>query len=327
MAIFILSVIAAVVPALIYVALIYSVDRYEKEPKGLLIATFLWGAVPSIILAIIISTIFSIPFYAFDEGLGDAVSAIGIAPIVEESIKGLAILGILWWWRHELDSPLDGIIYGAMVGMGFAMVENTLYFLSVYDEGGVAAWGTNIFLRAIVFGLNHSLYTSMTGLGIAIARLSPNGFVRFFAPIGGWTLAVIIHAIHNLSALEAETLCILLIFNDFGGILLILGIIAWSLWQEGKWIRTYLVDEVAQGVLIAEQQNQAAALLGRNFHLLAILFSQGLGVYRQTVRFYYKCAELAYKKHHYQLFQHGQDLERAGILRAEITTLSQQLGS
>lgn len=327
MAIFILSVIAAVVPALIYVALIYSVDRYEKEPKGLLIATFLWGAIPSIILAILLSLLFSIPFYAFDEGLGDSISAIGIAPVVEESVKGLALLGILFWWRHELDSPLDGIIYGAMVGMGFAMVENVFYFLGVYDEGGMSAWGTNIVLRALIFGLNHSLYTSMTGLGIAVARLSRSGFVRFFAPIGGWSLAVLIHAIHNLSALEAETLCFLLILNDFGGILLTLGIITWALWQEGKWIRTYLVEEVAQGVLTAPQQQQAAALFGRNFHLLGILLSQGVGTYRQTIKFYHKCAELAYKKHHYELFQHDQDLERAGTLRTEITTLSQQLGS
>ena len=84
----------------------------------------------------------------------------------------MALVAIFVFWRSEIDSPLDGIIYGAMVGMGFAMVENVYYFVAnVQRWRGIEAWGVNIILRAIVFGLNHALFSSFAGLGIAIARL------------------------------------------------------------------------------------------------------------------------------------------------------------
>ena len=176
---------AAAIPTLLYAGLIYWVDRYEKEPLWLLAAAFIWGAVPSIILAFFINSFLTVPLYLLTDAVtADALAGTFIAPPVEESIKALALLGIFLFWKKEIDSPLDGIIYGAMVGMGFAMVENVFYFIDVFLEGGLEAWGMNILLRALVFGLNHALFTSMTGLGIAIGRLSPNRLVSIIAPIG-----------------------------------------------------------------------------------------------------------------------------------------------
>ena len=323
--ILVLSLLAAIIPTVFYVALIYWVDRYEKEPLSLVLAAFLWGAIPSIMAAFIFNTAFSIPFYLLSEGFGDFVGASIIAPLIEESLKGLALLGIFFFWRHELDSPLDGIIYGAMVGMGFAMVENVFYFVSVYNELGTTAWQVNIFMRAILFGLNHALFTSMTGLGLAIARLSRNQAVRFVVPIVGWGAAVLLHAIHNASASIGGLFCLLLLISDFGGVLLTLVIIGWALWQESRWIKEYLAEEVEQGLLTQEQWQTASSTLGRTRHGLALLSSQGVSGYRAAARFYQRCAELAYKKHHFVLFNHGQDQERAARLRAEITALSQQI--
>ena len=226
----ILSIIAAAIPALIYIILIYWVDRYEKEPWWLLTAAFLWGAVPSIIIAFIANSVLSIPFYLLaGQTTGDALAASLIAPPVEESIKGLAVLGIFWFWRHEIDSPLDGIIYGAMVGMGFAMIENIYYFVTVYNEGGVEAWGMNVFLRGIIFGLNHALFTSMTGLGIALARMSTNSVTRIGAPIAGWLAAIFLHFLHNAAVSNSSALCLLAFVSDWGGVMLVLVIMIWAL--------------------------------------------------------------------------------------------------
>ncbi len=323
--ILVLSLLAAIIPTIFYVALIYWVDRYEKEPLSLILAAFFWGAIPSIMAAFIFNTAFSIPFYLLSEGFGDFVGASIIAPLIEESLKGFALLGIFFFRRHELDSPLDGIIYGAMVGMGFAMVENIFYFVSVYNELGATAWQVNIFMRAILFGLNHALFTSMTGLGLAIARLSRSQAVRFVVPIVGWGTAVLLHAIHNASASMGGLFCLLLLISDFGGVLLTLIIIGWALWQESRWIKEYLAEEVEQGLLTPQQWQTASSTLGRTRHGLALLSSQGLPGYRAAARFYQRCAELAYKKHHYVLFNHGQDQERATRLRAEITALRQQI--
>lgn len=319
--IIIASIVAAVIPTLIYIGIIYWIDQYEKEPWWLLTSAFLWGAIPSIGIAFLFNSFLSIPIYLLaGEGAGDAVESIFIAPPVEESIKGIALLGILFLWRHEIDSPLDGIIYGAMVGMGFAMVENVYYFLSVYAEGGSEAWGVNIFLRGVIFGLNHALFTSMTGLGIAIARMARrDSSTRFAAPAAGWALAVFLHSLHNATVASGNLLCVVALIFDWGGVLLTLAIIVWALVQERRWIETYLVEEVKLETLTFNQYERAHANgLVRGWHNLGVLFSQGVSSYLQTRRFYQYCSELAYKKHHLSLFADDKTRRMVEELREEI---------
>jgi RsiW-degrading membrane proteinase PrsW (M82 family) len=295
-----LSLAAAVVPTLIFVGLIYWVDRYEKEPVWLLAAAFLWGAVPSIIAAFILNAILSIPSYSLlGPEIGDVATAALIAPIVEESLKGLALVGILLIWRHEVDSILDGIIYAAMVGIGFAMAENVFYFLNVYAEGGLEAWSLNVFMRAVVFGLNHALFTSMMGIGIAIARLTPSLFVGTVALFVGWLMAVFLHFVHNLSAILGGLLLMVTLLNAWGGLLLMTLIIIWALLQERRWIRLYLADEVTRGTLSLAQYEIASSTRKRLGYQMGMLLSHGIGSYLNASRFYYRCSELAYKKHHY----------------------------
>jgi len=228
-----LSVMAAAVPTLFYTGIIYWFDRYEKEPLWLIAAAFLWGAVPSIAIAFVFNTILSIPLHALAPGSpNDTLAASLIAPPVEETLKGIALIAIFFLWRHEIDSPLDGIIYGAMVGMGFAMVENVYYFVNIYNSSGLEAWRASVLMRAFIFGLNHALFSSITGLGIAIARMSPRVRVRYFAPLIGWMGAVFLHFVHNFSVSSGNLLCLVAIISEWGGIGLTLLIIAWVLLQE-----------------------------------------------------------------------------------------------
>ena len=129
------SIVAAVVPVALYVGLIYGAAWYEKEPWWLLSAAFLWGAGPAALLAFLFNSLVSLPFYyLFPERAADLVSSGAVAPVVEEIVKALVLFLILIVRRQELDSPLDGIIYGAMVGMGFAMVENVLIERSIHGK-------------------------------------------------------------------------------------------------------------------------------------------------------------------------------------------------
>jgi protease PrsW len=328
--IFLLSVVAATIPTLMYVTLIYWVDRYEKEPLWLLAAAFLWGAIPSIIAAFILNTAFNLPFYVvLGPGIGDAIGAVLIAPPVEETLKGMALLLILFVWRHEIDSLLDGIIYGAMVGMGFAMVENVYYFMNVYAEGGVEAWQINIFMRAIFFGLNHALFTSMTGLGIAVSRFARDPLTQYGAPVAGWLAAIFLHFVHNFAAsfaAAAPILCLVLPLNAWGGLFITVMIIVWALLQEKKWLRTYLAEEVERGTLTAEQYRIAASGLKRSFHRLNLLFSNGPAAYFTAGRFYQQCSRLAYKKHHYHLLREEKSSALTEQLRQEVARLSLKLG-
>lgn len=318
-----LSILAAVVPAALYLTIIYWFDRYEKEPLWLLGALFFWGAVPSILLAIVLSVVASAPLNLFmGPDTLDTVAAIFIAPAVEESVKGLALLGLFWLFHHEIDSLLDGIIYGAMVGMGFALVENVFYFLEVYEESGVDGWGTLVFLRAVVFGLNHSLFTSMTGLGMAVSRFATRPRLRILAPIMGWLVAVAFHTVHNLGAALGTPYCLLLPLADWGGVWLMVAIIVWALVQERNWIRTYLKEEVALGTLTPRQYRVACSSRARLMHRLDLLFSRGPRAYLSATQFYRHCSELAYKKHHFALLQEPHVDQMTEQLRKRLANLS-----
>src|SRR5207237_381887 len=98
--------------------------------------------------------------------LFDALSSAFSPALFEESAKGIFLIGLLFIFWREFDDPLDGIVYGSMVGFGFAMTENLLYFLGAYAEGGISAQIINILLRSGLFGLNHAFFTACTGLAL-----------------------------------------------------------------------------------------------------------------------------------------------------------------
>jgi RsiW-degrading membrane proteinase PrsW (M82 family) len=298
--IFFYSLAAAIIPVLLYIGLIYWVDRYEKEPWWLLSAAFVWGALPAALLALIFNFLFSLPFYAlFSEGAAEFTSAGFLAPVIEESVKALALLIILIFRRHELDSPLDGIIYGAMVGMGFAMVENVLYYLAAFSEDGGAGWNMVVLIRGVVFGLNHALYTALTGLGIAVARTDRRPLVRFGAPLLGLGAAILLHALHNVSMFGGTAAAFVFgLTFGWGGVLITLVIIGLALYQERRWLRHYLADEVELGTLTAAEYEIISSAARRNRHRWRLLLNDGLGAYQRSGRRFQQCSELAYRKRH-----------------------------
>src|SRR6185369_17813007 len=67
--------------------------------------------------------------------IGQNVGAVISAPIVEESSKAFILLVLFLWKRDEFDGIVDGVVYAGMVGLGFAMTENVLYYGRALQEG------------------------------------------------------------------------------------------------------------------------------------------------------------------------------------------------
>src|SRR5205809_300356 len=131
--------------------------------------------------------------------VGENFGAVISAPIVEESAKALILLILFFWKKDEFDGIIDGIVYAGMVGLGFAMTENILYYGRAV-QGGAGSLTFIFILRGMAAPFSHPLFTSMTGIGLGWSRQSNNGFVKVVAPVMGFMLAILMHATWNGSA-------------------------------------------------------------------------------------------------------------------------------
>lgn len=326
-----LSLLAGVVPIAIYAAIIWWFDRYEKEPLWLLAVTFLWGAIPAIILSLIVELILGVPVSVLGQGLlTEVVESGGVAPVVEEIAKAAALLGLFIFLRREFDNVLDGIIYGALVGFGFAMTENVLYFLSSLFAEGWAEWGIVVFLRAIVFGLNHAFFTSFTGAALGFARLSRVAWEKWLVPVLGLSLAIAFHAIHNIGASLVELSCLSILFSfltDWGGVLVVFVVILLAAQQEKKWITQELKEEIASGVLSQADYALTVSYRQRFVARWDALLGQSWQRWHQLGRLFHLATELAFKKYQLRTAGDGEDT-RATIarLRSQIVALRGEMG-
>ncbi len=252
---FVLSVVAALIPIVIYAWFVNWLDQHEKEPWWLLALAFLWGALPAVILALIAQIILDIPttWVVGQDGLSyNLVGASVWAPLTEEVFKGIGIIIILLVARREFDSVLDGIVYGAMVGLGFAFTENIFYFGGALLEAGFGAWVIVVLLRTIPFGLNHAFFTGVFGAGLAWAIMTNRArLIRFAGLALALSAAMFFHSLHNLGStlIEANCLSIFIsLFGDWGGMILV-GVLIVLIWRQEKgWIAAQLQPEVTADV-------------------------------------------------------------------------------
>jgi RsiW-degrading membrane proteinase PrsW (M82 family) len=197
---FALALALALLPVPLLVAAVLWMDRLEPEPRSSLVFAFGWGAGVAALAALVINTadLEYVTMPALGATTGEYVAATFGAPVVEETLKGLVLIGLLWRRRAEFDGPTDGVIYAGMVGLGFAMVENVGYYINSLvtpDRGGIALLGFTFVLRGLLSPLLHPIFTSMTGLGVAYAASRRHGGKRAVA--AGLLAAMILHGTWN----------------------------------------------------------------------------------------------------------------------------------
>jgi protease PrsW len=302
---------AAFVPSLVYGTLVVLLDVREREPFRLLALAFLWGAFVAMTVSYVINTgLFVVATVAFGSGIGEVVSTVVGAPFIEEIAKAAGLLAILWFFRQEFTNVTDGIVYGALIGIGFGMTENVLYLAGGYREAGIDEFAILFYLRVILGGFGHAGYTALTGAGFGYLRETDTGYVRIAAPIIGLIAAILGHAAWN--GVFAVIIGLVLVPEDFisyyivvpvvvfTGMLpgyvavLILLIRSWR--REASVIRRYLSDEVDAGLLSPDEYERLVSARHRlSFELLALI-RHGIGPWLSARRFHQKATRLAFRK-------------------------------
>jgi len=230
-------------------------DRYEPEPRSLLLLGLGWGAFIATSAAIFLQA-----FDAFAFGPSEAIESILVAPVTEEAAKGLFVLLLLLYRRAELDGILDGIVYAGMVGIGFAFMEDILYLSQAYigedgRTGGIEDAVALFIVRGIASPFAHPFFTAFIGIGIGIAVSSRSRSVRVLAPALGFLGAVGAHAGWNASLLinggsGAMAAYFLLMVPAF---LVMVGFAVWARRREGVLLAAALTDCAGRGFLDARE--------------------------------------------------------------------------
>ena len=247
--------ILCIVPLAIVVSLLLFIDRFEPEPLGMKLAALAWGGGVSVFFAIMGNEYvqYSVTEQTGDEVQGIVFSVVVGAPVVEELLKGLGVLVIVWARRTHISSAIDGLIYAGFAACGFLVVEDFTYFVrAVLTDGDLG----QLFFQRVVMGVfGHVMYTSCmgwaTGWAVTRARSAAAGCG---AVALGWFTGMLLHATWNgtavLSGGDEELFYTFYMFIHIPLFLLWFLFIALAMKRERRDAAAGLMPYVAQGWII-----------------------------------------------------------------------------
>lgn len=316
-------------------------DRNEKEPWRLVMVAAVWGAVVSTSLVVWAEAVWGavaaqrlVPGPALDAS--NAFSA----GLFEELAKGTAVLLLYLAMRDEFDDVVDGILYGAAVGLGFNFMESLTYMTHFYalfqDQGqdlALAAAASQWYSRQVLglfFG--HATYTALVGAGIGVARQLPSLRQRLTSILCGFGAAIAAHFAWDAWAqffpISASPFGIvevhlrtLLMEGPFTAAVVLL--LVMGLRVEGRALRRQLEAEAQAGsgsVLPAEVPILVSPWLRFVTRLQALLQSGPAG-YLRVARLQRAQLDLAMERWHRERREVDQPLEAEERLRRRVLEL------
>ena len=257
-------------------------DRYRPQRFWVWLMTFGWGACVATFVSAQINTWAA--GHLSIVGDGDPATgpraAIYVAPFVEEASKATVLFWLAILMRYQWVSRLTGIVLAGLSGAAFAFVENILYYGRAYRYAAqtfgevtpMEALQGIAFQRGLLTFFGHPLFTSMTGIGLAIAMRSKSKVVRVVAPLAGFCCAALLHMLFN-STVSLVGGTQLLIMYLAVALPLVVGLIVFIVRQEfreGRLIRERLTDYVRVGWLPAEDPEKLSRLRTRFKALVAL---------------------------------------------------------
>lgn len=282
-----------------YLLFVRAIDLYEREDFRYVIPVFVWGFSVAVAIALVFNTLIGATLGALvDQNSASFLTAVFVAPPVEEVAKGLALLiafAVSWAVARRrggvlaFSGVMDGIVYGSAVGFGFSIVEDILYYAQTYQEAG-----NQVFvLRRVFGGFAHAAFTSLTGIGIGLIPWVRGTFLKVLLPVLGLLGAIFLHATFNLTATLFGPLAYVVEFV----VLLVYAvvIIVWLAVERGV-IREELREEVAAGTIGVREYEILPTYFARTFYYLGLIFSGRLGEWRTARKVHEAAVDLAFTK-------------------------------
>lgn len=249
-------VILSIIPALLITYLVWRADITTREPLSMLIATFILGILFAGFAAVF--NTFTRPFFSLIPYIGTILFFFIIVGPIEETVKWLAIR--LYAYRTpSFQTVLDGAVYGAAAGLGFATIENTLYisqhYLNTLQTGALT--GTPVqavlpiaFSRTLA-GPGHVLYSAIAGYYLGLAKFNPDNAGPIV--IKGLFIAAMVHALYN----TLVTVLPLTLIAFIGFIFIYDGTLAYVIYRKINRYRHYYTQTNAANYINNEQNNSA----------------------------------------------------------------------
>jgi protease PrsW len=297
----VVGALCALLPVGPVVATFLWIDRWEPEPTRLLLVAFLWGACFAALSALLINSSAAIVVdHLLGRGSGDVLGAVAIAPLVEEGLKGLFLVGLLVFRRREFDGVIDGIVYAGLVAAGFAFTENILYFGRAFAEDAAGTVSgtvlTTLILRGLLSPFAHPLFTSMTGIGAGIAANVRNPALRPLPVLGGYLLAVCLHALWNSAAtlfggFGFIAVYVLIMAPAFGGMI---AVVVVQRRREQRVVAAQLPGFAQAGWIAPSEIPLLSSLAGRRGWRVAVRKRSGRQVEKAVTEYQAAVTELAF---------------------------------
>ncbi len=271
----IFAAIIAFTPAVLYILPLVWLDRYDPEPIWFLALSFAWGALVAVFLSFVINTVIGVGVaVAIDPQIGSIAGTVISAPIFEELTKGAGIFIILIFFRRYFDGILDGIILAGVIALGFATVENVIYYGRALNEGGVDLLIKTFFMRGILSPFAHVTFTAMTGIGCGISRESHNSFVKIIMPVVGLISAILLHAFWNAMAVFLGLgFFVGYAIIEFPLFVIFVAFSFYVMYRQNKILKEMLAIDVARGLIPQEHFEKATSAFKSTFWLLGSVFS------------------------------------------------------
>jgi RsiW-degrading membrane proteinase PrsW (M82 family) len=264
------------IPALGMLLIVRGIDRYGREPWYLLLSAFLWGAIiaipPAFFIEVMVGRgINALAFTALPRAWQDLAHSalVGLnAGITEEVVKDAGLLVLLVLLRETFQNVTDGILFGAVIGAGFALTENIAYFATANP-----ARNTLVLLilgRVILGWLGHSTFTACFGAALGLVREQRSPRPPWLVALLGFLAGVTLHTIFDFVDFQANTAVHDAPGSTAIGVLALLAVVAnyiplffaqfvlyimivRSQAREAAVLRAYLVDDVRRGIVMPEE--------------------------------------------------------------------------